>query len=108
MIRTQIQLTEAQSARVREAAHRSGLSAAEVIRKSIDRFLEQEASAPPAAVTRLSALEVVGRFHCGVTDIAARHDEYLAAAYLTTAETATAALTGGDARPEAHSDRAAT
>jgi hypothetical protein len=82
MIRTQIQLTETQSARLREAARRSGVSAAEIIRRSVDRFLEQEAAAPPVAATRLAALQVVGRFHSGVSDIADRHDDYLDEIYL--------------------------
>jgi hypothetical protein len=86
MIRTQIQLTEVQSARLREAARRSGVSAAEIIRRSIDRFLEQEATAPPIAATRLAALQVVGRFHSGVSDIAERHDDYLSDIYLPPAE----------------------
>lgn len=83
MIRTQIQLTEAQSSRLREVARRSGVSAAEIIRRSIDRFLEQGATTPPVATTRLSALEVVGRFHSGHSDVADRHDDYLDEAYLT-------------------------
>jgi hypothetical protein len=81
MIRTQIQLTETQSARLREAARHSGVSAAEIVRQSVDRFLEQRA-APPLIATRLSALEVVGRWSCGLTDIADRHDDYLDEAYM--------------------------
>jgi hypothetical protein len=86
MIRTQIQLTEAQSAGLREAARRSGVSTAEVIRRSVDRFLEQEVAAPSPSVGRLSALEVVGRWSCGLTDIADRHDDYLDEAYMASNE----------------------
>ena len=83
MIRTQIQLTETQSALLREAARRSGISTADVIRRSVDRYLEQvAATAPAAAATRLSALEVVGRFSSGLTDVSTRHDDYLDEAYL--------------------------
>ncbi|MBN1631954.1 MAG: ribbon-helix-helix protein, CopG family [Thermoleophilia bacterium] len=85
MIRTQIQLTEEQSRGVREAARRSGVSTAEVIRRSVDRFLEQEA-APSVASTRMSALEIVGRFSCGLSDIADRHDDYLEEAYSAIAD----------------------
>ena len=81
MIRTQIQLTETQSVRLREAARRSGVSTAEMIRQSVDRFLEKE-TALPVATTRLSALEVVGRWSCGIADIADRHDDYLDEAYM--------------------------
>lgn len=82
MIRTQIQLTETQSVRLREAARSSGVSTAEIIRRSVDRFLEQEAFAAPVTATRLSALEVVGRWSCGLSDIADRHDDYLDEAYM--------------------------
>jgi hypothetical protein len=82
MIRTQIQLTESQSARLREVARRSGVSTAEIIRRSVDRFLERDATDPSAGATRLSALEVVGRFHSGLSDVAERHDYYLDEAYL--------------------------
>jgi hypothetical protein len=81
MVRTQIQLTEEQSSRLREAARRSGLSAAEIIRQSVDRFLAQGAGGPIGSTTRLSALEVSGRFHSGLSDVAARHDVYLDEAY---------------------------
>jgi hypothetical protein len=86
MIRTQIQLTEVQSRQIREAARRSGVSAAEIIRQSVERFLEQGEGAPTGPATRLSALEVVGRFHSGLSDIATRHDDYLEEAYLSTAD----------------------
>ena len=86
MIRTQIQLTEEQSRRLRDAARRLGVSAAEVIRRSIDSYLERETAAPPLATNRLAALEVVGRFSSGLTDIAERHDDYLAEDYLPVAK----------------------
>jgi hypothetical protein len=82
MIRTQIQLTEEQSTRLRHVARRSGVSTAEVIRRSVDRYLEQEAAAAPGAATRLAALEVIGRFNSGLSDISERHDDYLDEAYL--------------------------
>lgn len=82
MIRTQIQLTEEQSIRLHEAARRSGVSTAEVIRRSVDQYLQESTVAAPAG--RLSALEIVGRFHSGLSDIADRHDYYLDEAYLPT------------------------
>jgi hypothetical protein len=81
VIRTQIQLTEAQSSRLHEEARRSGLSTAELIRRCIDESLEQQGARMTHA-SRLSALEVVGRFSSGRTDISERHDDYLAEAYL--------------------------
>jgi hypothetical protein len=82
LIRTQIQLTEQQSLRLRQAARRSGISTAEVIRRSVDRYLEQEAASPPGGATRLTALEIVGRWSSGLSDISERHDDYLDEAYL--------------------------
>jgi hypothetical protein len=84
LIRTQIQLTEAQSARLHEAARRSGISAAEVIRQSLDLFLDQETAPAAAGKGRWTALEVSGRFRSGLSDIATRHDDYLEEVYSST------------------------
>ena len=82
MIRTQIQLTEEQTRRLRDSAGRSGVSVAEVIRRSVDRYLDQDAMMPATPPTRLSALKVIGMFHCGPSDVASRHGDYLDEAYL--------------------------
>jgi hypothetical protein len=82
MIRTQIQLTEEQSLRLRQAARRSGVSTAEVIRRSVDRYLEQDA-ALPGSTNRLAMLEVAGKWSSGLSDISERHDDYLDEAYLS-------------------------
>jgi Ribbon-helix-helix protein, copG family len=82
MVRTQIQLTEQESEALKEAARRSGVSVAELIRQSVDRFLEQTTTRAPAGVGRLAALQVVGRFNSGLTDVSARFDDYLDEAYL--------------------------
>jgi len=84
MIRTQIQLTEHQSLQLRNAARLSGLSMAEIIRQSVDRFLAQQSGPRTAAESRLSALEVSGRFRSGLSDVATRHDDYLDEAYKLT------------------------
>ena len=99
MIRTQIQLTEEQSARLRQAARRSGVSTAEVIRRSVDRFLEQDAAAAPGG-TRLAMLEVIGKWSCGLTDIADRHDDYLDEAYLPPEETQAPNTEAADQGPD--------
>ena len=75
MVRTQIQLTEQESEALKDAARRTGLSVAELIRQCVDRFLEQTGGAEPSAAGRLSALQIVGRFHSGLTDISSRHDD---------------------------------
>ena len=82
MVRTQIQLTEEESAALKAAASRSGLSVAELIRQSVDRFLAEAGREGPQAAGRLAALQVVGRFRSGLSDVSARFDDYLDEAYL--------------------------
>jgi Ribbon-helix-helix protein, copG family len=83
MIRTQIQLTETESEALREASRRTGLSIAELIRQSVDRYLDEVGPAGRENAGRLSALQVAGRFHSEVTDVSLRHDDYLDEAYLS-------------------------
>lgn len=82
MVRTQIQLTEKESAALKAAAQRSGLSVAELIRQSVDRFLDEINRSVPQSAGRLSALEIVGKFHSGLSDVSARFDDYLVEAYM--------------------------
>ncbi len=82
MVRTQIQLTEEQSARLKEQARREGVSTAELIRRSVDRLLEQVSGPGAAGTGRLAALRIIGLFDSGLTDVGARHDDYLEEAYL--------------------------
>ncbi len=81
MVRTQIQLTEQQNRQLKTLAHRKGISMAEVIRRAIDRALVDEIVADEDEI-RERALSVGGMFHSGKHDIATRHDDYLAEAYL--------------------------
>ena len=81
MIRTQIQLGEEQSRRLHEVARGSGISVAEVIRRSVDAYLERGSQRAAGVPTREAAASLVGRFHSGKTDVAARHDDYLDEAY---------------------------
>ncbi|MHC4884948.1 MAG: ribbon-helix-helix protein, CopG family [Planctomycetota bacterium] len=80
MVRTQIQLTEAQAAQVKRAAALQHVSMAEVIRQSVDRYL-QETLLEDQAERRERALGVAGRFRSGVSDLAKRHDDHLAQAF---------------------------
>lgn len=84
MIRTQIQLTEEQSRRVKEIAEREEISMAEVIRRAVDAWLV-EYSEMTMEEKRRRALAVVremdGMFHSGHSDISVNHDDYLAEAY---------------------------
>ncbi len=81
MVRTQIQLTEEQSRRAAEAARRSGISMAEVIRRSLDLYLEQEPGRAAGVATRQAAAQIAGMFRSGRSDVSERHDDYLAEAY---------------------------
>jgi len=80
MIRTQIQLTEEQSRRVKEVAERENVSMAEIIRQAVDHWIATYGDMLTAERKR-RALSIVGRFSSGVSDLAENHDAYLAEAY---------------------------
>ncbi len=81
MVRTQIQLTEQQAKRVRQIAHEEGVSMAEIIRRWVDRGIQERRRG--RAELWEKALAVVGRFEdpTGTADVAERHDEYLDGIY---------------------------
>jgi Ribbon-helix-helix protein, copG family len=80
MIRTQIQLTEAQAEKAKRLAAERGVSIAEVIRDLIDR--EPEGDDRAARFAR--ALAAIGRGGFrdreGKNDVSVEHDRYLAEA----------------------------
>ena len=80
MIRTQIQLTEAQAAKAKRLAAERSVSMAEVIRELIDREPEGDDRAERSA--RALAAIRRGGFHDreGKTDVSVDHDRYLAQA----------------------------
>ena len=81
MHRTQIQLTEDQARRLRTLARRDGVSVAEVIRRCVNRVLDQESVSRAEKYQRAAGL--VGQLTdpSGETDVATHHDEYLDEAY---------------------------
>jgi len=81
MVRTQIQLTEAQARRLRIAARREGISLAEAIRRLVDRGLADGKDARTRLYAR--AAEAVGRYRDrrGAKDVASGHDAYLDEAF---------------------------
>ena len=80
MIRTQIQLTEEQSGRLKQVAAERCSSMAEVIRQGVDYFLRSAVTVKrEERVAR--AMEAAGRFHSGKSDVSVRHDDYLADDY---------------------------
>ena len=80
MVRTQIQLSEAQAQALKEMADERDVSMAELIRQAVDRWLEAEHLISRDERKR-RALAAAGRYHSGLTDIAEDHDRYLAEAY---------------------------
>lgn len=80
MVRTQVQLKEAQYRALKALAVRRGTSMAELIRQAVDRLLETSGAVPPEERYR-RVLDLIGRFHSGRSDISERHDEYLDEVY---------------------------
>jgi Arc/MetJ-type ribon-helix-helix transcriptional regulator len=76
MVRTQIQLTEEQAARMKSAAAKKGVSMAELIRQAIDTLLAKGGEKSEVELRR-RAIEAAGRFHSGRRNVARDHDEYL-------------------------------
>jgi len=73
----QIQFTEQQARALRAAAQRAGISQSEVVRQSVDSHLGVE-KGPDRETLRSRALGLVGAFTGAETDVAVRHDDYLA------------------------------
>jgi hypothetical protein len=81
VIRTQIQLTEQQMGRVRQAARAQGVSLAEMIRRLVDRGIAGELPDRQAAFERAGGQ--VGRYRDRdeASDVSERHDAYLDDSY---------------------------
>ena len=80
MIRTQIQLTEDQSERLKVVASRRGVSVAELIRQGVDALLQNTGEKSTDEIVR-RALAAAGKHRSGKSDVAERHDQYLAEDY---------------------------
>jgi hypothetical protein len=80
MVRTQIQLTNDQSRKLKELAAKEGVSVAELIRNSVDIMLKANAGMDDDEKRR-RALAAAGRFHTGNADLAEAHDRYLEQAF---------------------------
>ncbi|MBN1315471.1 MAG: hypothetical protein JXA42_08385 [Anaerolineales bacterium] len=80
MIRTQIQLTEEQSRRIKMLAMNRGVSVAKLIRESVDDLLYKTGGIDMDE-RRRRALAVAGIYHSGKQDISENHDDYLAEAF---------------------------
>ena len=80
MVRTQIQLTEAQSKALKEMSAQRDVSMAELIRQGIDFYLRACGTISPEE-RRQRAIKAAGQFHSGQTDLSEKHDAYLAEVY---------------------------
>ncbi|MGD8880316.1 MAG: CopG family transcriptional regulator [Desulfobacterales bacterium] len=79
MHRTQIQLEEEQMEWLRSKARARGVSVSQLIREGIKFYRTHEEQLPTHR--KRKALEAVGRFSSGISDVSERHDDYLGKAY---------------------------
>jgi hypothetical protein len=77
MVRTQIQLTERQSKRLKALAKRGRVSVAEIIRRAVDQASEASLLVDEEEV-RARTLEVIGKYTDNATDVSEDIDRYLA------------------------------
>jgi metal-responsive CopG/Arc/MetJ family transcriptional regulator len=77
MQRLQVQLPEGLADRLRKTAEAEGTSQAEIVRRALESYLRRPVQAHEATV-RARALEVIGAFSSGLSDVAEMHDRYLA------------------------------
>jgi predicted DNA-binding ribbon-helix-helix protein len=83
MMRTQIQLSEEQHGRLKDIAHKRGLSLAAVIRRWVDEKLEETGDEGTREDHVRAALSACGRYEDpeGTGDVASDHDRHLADAF---------------------------
>jgi len=80
MVRTQIQLTEEQAKALKKMAASRHLSSAELIRRAVDSMIKSVPAADPEE-RRKRAIEIVGKFSSGRSDVSRKHDKYLTEAF---------------------------
>lgn len=73
MRRVQVQLTDEQIDALKRQADASGEGVSAEVRRAVDAWVAN--AERKAKVER--ALEAIGGFHSGLSDLAERHDEYL-------------------------------
>jgi Arc/MetJ-type ribon-helix-helix transcriptional regulator len=80
MVRTQIQLTEEQVARLKQELAGARISMAEAIRQALEMWLAARPRTDKDEIRR-RALAIVGTMDFGADDVAVNHDKYLDEAY---------------------------
>lgn len=79
MIRVQIQFTEQELAALRAEAAQRHISVSAVVREAVDERMGRPwRSATSLEERKARAIAACGRFHSGIGDVSARHDEYFA------------------------------
>ena len=80
MVRTQIQLTDAQAQALKELAAAEGKSMAELVRDGVDDLLRARGTVDRQAV-KARSIAANGRFKSSVRDLGSKHDDHLADAF---------------------------
>lgn len=78
MVRTQVQLTEEQLAKLRRLAEHEETSVSDVVRRAVDALI---AVSPSQSELRERALAAVGLYASGDRNVAAQHDRHLEEAF---------------------------
>ena len=77
MVRTQIQLTQDQAAKLKHLASTSGRSMADLVREGVERLLHDQLG-HTRSERMLRAARVFGTFTSGTRDLSSRHDDHFA------------------------------
>jgi len=78
MVRMHIQFTEEEVEALRREAAQRHLSISAVVREAVDERLDHPQPQPCLEERKARAKAACGRFHSGLGDVSARHDEYFA------------------------------
>ncbi len=83
MVRTQIQLTEKQSDRLKNIATAQAISIAEIVRQAIDNYIKSNTAINTEERIK-KVLELSEKYNDseGKSDVAKKHDDYLVETYL--------------------------
>jgi predicted DNA-binding protein len=77
LVRTQIQLTNNQAARLKRMASASGRSMADLVREGVERLLRDQFGLSRTERMHRAA-RVFGTFTSGTRDLSSRHDDHFA------------------------------
>jgi hypothetical protein len=78
MVRMQIQFAEEEAEALRRAASQRHMSISAVVREAVDKCLARPRPEPSLEERKARATAACGRFHSGLGDVSARHDDYFA------------------------------